>query len=203
MKKYTTIITAIVVIASAALGGQWNNTQWNQGVKIKALTGGQFYSDFPQAPGHINAISKSQGATALGSTITVKLRVKKLAGNPQFHSLDPGPAPPALLPNVRPMLQVKNDDYYTEDNRWWPTGANCVFLKADNLTITYTIKVKPALWSNVYGKLATSRLSRFRKALKKIGNLNLAFGGGNSFTHGLNIVNGKARFELISCTVTQ
>jgi len=182
----------------------WQNTQWNQGVSLQKTAGIQFAFRFPAAPGHVNAIQANRGAFALGNTITVTYRVRKTEGNPKFVSLDPAPVPPGLRPNFRPMLQVANDDYVSEDNRWWPTGLNgCAFL-ADDLTgtnHTFSIQILPNLWANVFGRLATQRMNAFQRVIGHSGKLNIVFGGGNSFSHGVRIKSGKARFVLVSLTI--
>jgi len=171
---------------------------------LQTPAGSQFSFRFPAAPGHVNVIKANRGALAIGKTITITYFVRKTQGNPQFISLDPAPSPPGLRPNFRPMLQVANDDYTSQDNRWWPTGVNgCAFLP-DDLTgtnHTFSIQILPGLWANVLGKLATQRMSGFRHVLNHSGKLNIVFGGGNSFSHGVRITNGKAQFVLVNLTI--
>ena len=182
----------------------WKSTQWNQGVSLQTSAGIQFSFGFPAAPGHVNDIRANRGALAIGKTITITYSVRKTQGNPQFVSLDPAPSPPGLRPNFRPMLQVAHDDYASQDNRWWPTGVNgCAFLP-DDLTgtnHTFSIQIVPSLWANVLGKLATQRMNGFRKVINHSGKLNIVFGGGNSFSHGVKIKNGKAQFVLVNLTI--
>src|SRR5262249_14934724 len=106
------------------------------------------------------------------------------------------------LPNFRPMLQTANDDYMGEDNRWWPGRVACGFLAAnmDGQVHELRIPIKANQWSNVCGKLASTRLGAFQKVLNNNGKLNIVFGGGNSFSHGVvNAANGtKAVFQLVS-----
>ena len=181
----------------------WKSTQWNQAVKLQKTAGIQFSFGFP-ASGHVNAIQADRGALAIGKTITITYSVRKTQGNPQFVSLDPAPSPPGLRPNFRPMLQVNNDDYTSQDNRWWPTGVNgCAFLPDDLTGTNHTVSVQilPSLWANVYGKLATQRMNGFRKVINHSGKLNIVFGGGNSFSHGVKIKNGKAQFVLVNLAI--
>jgi hypothetical protein len=180
----------------------WKSTQWNQGVKLQKSAGIQFSFGFPA--GGLNAIQANRGALAIGKTITITYNIRKTQGNPQFVSLDPAPSPPGLRPNFRPMLQVAHDDYASQDNRWWPTGVNgCAFLP-DDLTgtnHTFSIQIVPSLWANVLGKLATQRMNGFRKVINHSGKLNIVFGGGNSFSHGVRIRNGQAQFVLVNLTI--
>jgi hypothetical protein len=141
-----------------------------------------------------------------GDIITVTYRVKKLSTKrPRFVSLDPAPGPPGLKPNFRPMLQVQHDDYVSEDNRWWPGGRNCAFLDA-NFTgelQTLQIPIQPAIWTNVLGNPATQRMSGFLKAIQNAGNLNIVFGGGNSFSHGISVKAGRVRITIVHVRVTR
>ena len=182
----------------------WQSTQWNQGVSLQKSAGIQFSFEFPAPPGQVNAIQADRGALKIGQTITVTYWVRKTQGNPKFISLDPAPVPPGLRANFRPMLQVANDDYDTQDNRWWPTGVNgCAFLPDDLTGTNHTVSVQilPNLWANVLGGLGTARMNKFHKVIGHSGKLNIVFGGGNSFSHGVRIKNGKAQFVLVSLTI--
>lgn len=90
----------------------------------------------------------------------------------------------------------------TEHYRWWSTGALCVFLEPDGLEKTYSVQVIPKNWTNVYGKPATEFKDKFKACLNDIDNVQIVFGGGNSFSHGVYVKNGQASFELLSYSVT-
>lgn len=164
--------------------------EYSQGVNIKETPTG-FSFAFPASPGHVNLIGRDHGAIPLTATITISY---KISGKAKFKSLDPAPAPPGLKPNFRPMLF--NGDWYDMNGRWWPTDANCAFLVADNQTLTYTVKLKPSLWSNVQGK---QNGPVFKAFLKKVKRFYFAFGGGNSFSHGIS--DGGARLEITSVKI--
>src|SRR5262245_2390101 len=178
---------------------KWHTTDWNGGVTVKQSGNG---FDFELKPGaHINAVQAHRPAMRRGDIITVTYRVKKLsARRPRFVSLDPAPAPPGLKPNLRPMLQVPHDDYLSQDNRWWPSDLHCGFLDT-NVTgelQTLEIPIEPAIWTNVSGKSASQRMSGFLKVIQSAGNLNIVFGGGNSFSHGVTVKGGKVRITVVS-----
>ena len=180
----------------------WHTTAWNGGVDIKQKDGGFVFVLKPG--GHINAVQARRPAAQIGDIITVRYRVKKLGTeSPRFVSLDPTAVPPGLKPNLRPMLQVKHDDYASEDNRWWPTGLNCGFL-GTNLTgelQTLQIPIRPDIWTNVWGRPASQRMKGFCNVVQKSGNLNVVFGGGNSFSHGVGVEGGKVRITIVSVTI--
>lgn len=180
----------------------WHPTEWNGGVNIKQKDGGFVVALKPGA--HINAVQTNRPAVRVGDIITVKYTVRKLGNKPpRFVSLDPAPAPPGLKPNLRPMLQVQHDDYVSEDNRWWPSGVSCGFL-GTNLTgelQTLQIPIQPNIWTNVWGQPASQRMKGFLNVVRKAGNLNIVFGGGNSFSHGVSVKGGKIRITIVSVTI--
>ncbi len=180
----------------------WHTTEWNGRVSIKQKDGGFVFVLKPGA--HINAVQANRPAVRIGDIITVTYKVKKLGNKPpRFVSLDPAPVPSGLKPNLRPMLQVQHDDYVSEDNRWWPSGLNCGFL-GTNLTgklQTLQIPIKPKIWTNVWGKPASQRMSGFLNVVQKPGNLNIVFGGGNSFSHGVSVQGGKVRITIVDITI--
>ena len=130
--------------------------------------------------------------------------MKKLGSKPaRFVALDPATVPPGLKHNLRPMLQVQHDDYVSEDNRWWPSGVSCGFL-GTNLTgklRTLQIPIAPNMWSNVWGKPAFQRMKGFLNVVQKAGKLNIVFGGGNSFSHGVSVRGRKIGITIVSVTI--
>jgi Trypsin-like peptidase domain len=184
---------------------QWTNTQWNSGVTVTWPAGTLFSFVFPTGTGHVNSIRRAQQPVALFKTVKFTYKVVKLSGNPKFVSLDPAPAPPGFLPNCRIMLQRTGDDWKggikTQHYRWWSTGTLCSFLKADGHTYTYSVQLIPKNWSNVWGKLGTQFPAEFKACLANLDNVQLVFGGGNSFSHGLRVRNGSARYTMLTYRV--
>lgn len=177
----------------------WNNTEWNGGVQIfNGQANGFFFNLVPGA--HVNAIQTTRPALKERQCIELTYRIKTLKGKPVFQSLDPSKG---LKPNFRPMIQVKDDDYVSEDNRWWPSGVACVMLQIelDEAAATFHVPLTPALWTNVWGKSATTRRSGWLNAISHPGNLNIVFGGGNSFSHGVAVKGGSVRFILQSWAI--
>lgn len=196
-----TILLGVVIMAvnqcSQAHGGGWQDTQWNSGVNLKSAPGKECYFLFPGG-GHVNLIAHDWKSVPPGSTITIAYKIIPKTGKPRFNSLDPAPAPPGLKPNFRPMLF--NGDWNGEDSRFWPAGAQCAWLIADGKVHLYTIRLNPKLWTNVYGHYNTGG---FKALLQHLYQIHLAFGGGNSFSHGIRVQNGTALFILISFSIQQ
>jgi hypothetical protein len=198
MLEFLKIIPIFICLAQM----NWHTTEWNGGVNIKQKDGGFVFLLKPGA--HINAVQARRPAVRIGDVVTVIYRVKKLGTkSPRFVSLEPAPVPPGLKPNLRPRLQVSHDDYVSQDNRWWPSGLNCGFL-GTNLTgelKTLQIPIQTNIWTNVWGKPASQRMSGFFNVVQKAGNLNIVFGGGNSFSHGVSVQGGKVRITIVSVTI--
>ena len=72
-----------------------------------------------------------------------------------------------------------------------------MFLMPDGQIHSYSINLRPWLWSNVQGKVGA--LDQTTKNIKEFW---LAYGGGNSFTHGLSLKsNGNVKVEVISVSI--
>jgi hypothetical protein len=199
------IYSATQSTAWTAQAGEWKSTQWNSGVTVTSSPGTKFSFVFPSGSGHVNSIRRAQQPIAPYKTLTFTCKVVRLSGNPKFVSLDPAPAPPSLMPNCRIMLQRKGDDWLggseTQHYRWWSTGTLCSFLKANGQTYTYSVKLIPQNWSNVWGKMGTQFPAQFKGCLANLQNVQVVFGGGNSFSHGLRVKNGSVRYTMLTYKV--
>lgn len=187
----------LLLCATVAHAATWENTQWNSGVKVKQAAHG-FKCVIPQGDSHLNSVQRKQGSIPFRATVVFTCRV---TGKAKIVSLDTSPAPPALMPNCRVLIQCSGDDWMcggdTQHYRWWSTGALCVFLKSDGKTYTYSVKLIPANWTNCWGKSATQYKTQFKDALAHVNNVQIVFGGGNSFSHGVR-AKGAATYELLS-----
>lgn len=168
---------------------KWTTTNYNNGVTLKKTQGG-FSFVFP-AGGHVNLIAGSgPHSIEKGSTISITFKVTTKKGRPKFISLDPSQG---QAPNFRLMLT--NGDMGSSDGRFWPSGDQCVPLLADGQVQTYAVRVKPSLWTNLWGQVSPSG---FNQVISHLYQIHLAFGGGNSFSHGVKVKNGVAVFTLLS-----
>ena len=183
-----TILILLLTAVSVSAGG-WS-AEYSDGVNISSTPTGIVFN-FPSGNGHVNLIGRDQGQIPFKATITIKYRI---TGKTQFKSLDDAPSPPSLKPNFRPM--IFNGDWFDNNGRWWPTGSYCAFLVADGQVHTYTVKCVPWKWTNVQGK---GNADAFKKCLQNTKRIYLAFGGGNSFSHGVS--DGGAKFELLGFSI--
>lgn len=172
----------------------WQNTRYNIGVTLKPLTGGVFTFAFPVKPGKVSSITSSW-PTPIARRSKVQLRYK-IRGRATFYSYDESDG---LAPNFRVMLQRKGDDWSgiggMEHYRWWSNPYCGVLERTGEYEII--VPVVPRTWSNVNGNTGTQFPNEFLAACSNIDNWQLVFGGGNSFSHGVAVTSGKARFDLL------
>lgn len=172
---------------------------YNNGLTLQPLQGGEIYFDFPQNPGHVNMIEHrwQRGSVAVGDTVTITYRIRTLSGTPVFKSLEKGtPGNPGLPPNFRPM--VYNGDWLGSGSRWWSNGQDYVILVADGQIHTFSVKLDPNTWTDVIG---AHYPAMFTSVISNVYAFQIDFGGANAFSHGVRVEGGTARFELISFKV--
>lgn len=126
-----------------------------------------------------------------------------LSGDPTFgwrtEPSNQGTSPAS----VRLWFQRKGDNlsgsgayqYY----RWWSNPAAVQLQPGGALDLT--VNLDPALWSSVLGRFGTASPADFAKALAKVGNVGMTFGGGSFFGHGVYIDKGSAAFNCQGFTV--
>lgn len=191
MKKIIVGIKLLLITATV-MAGPWSNSDYNSGVNLKQSAGNECYFRFPTGSDHINLIQRAWNKSLRkGGTLSVTYKIRTISGIPKFKSLDTAPVPPALAPNFRFMLF--SGDWYDDNGRFWPSGTNCAWLIADGQIHTYTVKIDPKMWTNVYGKYNASAF----QSLLSHPQLFLAFGGGNSFSHGDYNVGGSTVVVII------
>ena len=186
---------ALAISANAGPRGAWRVLeQYNNGVTLKPLKGGEVQFDVPTGEGHVNQIEREWNPpVAPNATISITYRIVATSGKPEFRALDKGsPGNPGLPPNCRPM--IFNGDWASSWGRFWPTGTNCIWLVADGQVHTYTAKLDQKTWTAVFGQTDPKS---FKKVCAKVYAFQLCFSGGNSFSHGARVRKGTARFELI------
>ena len=171
----------------------WRTTQWNKGVVLKPSAGSEFKFAFPSDDDHVNLIECPLTGSGLrkSNVLHFNYRIQKrlLSLPPKFKSLD---SSAGLAPNFRPMLMADTSDWGSSDNRWWPCGTNCAFLIC-NGDVTLDFTLRPNEWQNVWGTVSPSAFLAF---LPKVKSVFLAFGGGNSFSHGVTLTRGSVVFKL-------
>jgi hypothetical protein len=129
-----------------------------------------------------------------GATVVIKGRIE-VTGTPIFnYHLEPSNTCDST-PNAHALLQRKNDDMVSPDNRYWSNPITIPLVPGD---FSVSIPIREGQWTNVDGKL---NKSGFNKTLKNIGNIGLTFGGGCFFGHGVSVRDGTARFVVTSFAI--
>lgn len=163
------------------------------GVELKPLDNGVFSFDFPASPGHVNYVTRDFSPVSPKAVVGVRYRIVVISGNPTFKSCDGGPE----SPTVRPMLQIEGDNWTTPTSRWW-SNPECGLVAPG--TYSLNVPLQAFRWSDVNGKYGKYLTDEFRKVLDNLGDVALTFGG-HFFGHGVYVVGGQARFELLSFTI--
>jgi len=108
--------------------------------------------------------------------------------------------------HVRLFFQERGDDLSGDDAlqyyRWWQNKG--AYELASGEAILSVPLTDPSQWSSVFGRTGdedSAALAGFRQAIANIGNVGFTFGGGCFYGHGVNVVNGTARFFAKSYVV--
>jgi hypothetical protein len=144
----------------------------------------------------------------LSASNYVNAQVKiTLSGSPEFvYKLEPNntcdnPAKAYFY------LQRIGDDMSgqgpMEFYRWWTADDADAFNLVESVA-DLTVALTPDKWISVFGKRGdtdATTLTRFQSAIANIGSVGLTFGGGCFRGHGVNVINGGARFNLNSYSI--
>lgn len=149
--------------------------------------------DFPHPPGSVNYVTNHlrRSIDALHSiTMTGEItQVGPVA--PVFAASDPSDAPPCFF---RMYLQKQGDGGTAqfENYRWW-----CMSLQVPLAVgpFSVTVPLDPAIWTNVYGHVASGHPLAWHNALKNIANIGFTCGGVSFAGHGARITDGQAHFR--------
>jgi hypothetical protein len=130
-------------------------------------------------------------------TVTLTAQTFALSGRPYFNFALEETNTCEKPATARVMLQRVDDTLTEEFFRWW---SNPIAFQLDRLdTETLTVPLTADRWSDVFGRFGNDDAETragFRNALEKLGRVGLTFGGGCFFGHGVNVVDGRARFVL-------
>jgi hypothetical protein len=157
------------------------------------MAGDGFTFPFPQAPGHVNYITKASGPLKIGQTITVTFKITPLSGA-KFATVQKNTGQASFR-----LMIMRDSDMTSPYGRYWSNPDSFV-LRATG-TITLSVPIKPERWSDVYGAFGTENLAEFKQTLSECGEAGITFGGTTGgFGHG-DTADGKATFTLVSLKV--
>lgn len=118
-------------------------------------------------------------------------------GNPAFeHRTEPGNTGHAAAA-FRFFIQAAGDDCLCQDyGRWW---SNPRSVKLQPGAFRLAVGLAPRNWTSVFGHRGSSSPAAragFAAALAHPARMGFAFGGGNYFSHGVNLRGGSARMTV-------
>jgi hypothetical protein len=109
---------------------------------------------------------------------------------------------------VRFYFEVNNNGKFFSNTAsytdyWWsnPTSTSYTFVNGTTATVTLTVPLNIASWSDWGGEQASAVPTYFAAAVKHVGMIGLSFGGGCFFANGVGVNPGTASFTLTSYTV--
>lgn len=160
-------------------------------------TDGQWFFRFPEGyAAHVNYVTRDSGPVTQAETVTMVFRVDYDSAT-VFHFTQE--CPDSVTPaSVYLMLQRRGDDMQSQDGRWW-SGQTPV--EQNGTTVTISVPLQAAYWTNVEGVSGSARADGFNSALANLGHIGMTFSGGCTAGHGLSVTGGKARFTLVSYAV--
>lgn len=141
--------------------------------------------------GSVNYVT-TRYSQPLSGAVTMSFAVTG-TGSPVFN-YGFGPDNPCTTPaNVRFYIERGDISFNNEFSRWW---SNPISAQLAIGSTTLTAPFDPSLWSSVFGKVGTQAPSQFAAALQNVDFIGMTFGGGCFFGHGVNVLNGTAKFTV-------
>jgi hypothetical protein len=111
-------------------------------------------------------------------------------------------------PNVRLYFEGNTNGPFTYDTAgyakyWWSNPGSYAIsdVYVGGTTVTLTVPLDTAYWSDWGGELAASVPNYFAAAVRKVSAVGLSFGGGCFFANGVGVTAGSASFVLTSFSV--
>jgi hypothetical protein len=157
----------------------------------KAVSG--WYFDFPDKDG-VHMVMVPYHANKPHKTLSITYRVSVISGTPKFVPVDP--CEPNEAASFRPMLERQGDMMVASQEfyRFWGAPTKLV---ADGQIHTVSFPLVWDKWTGVFGKSNQGEFDAMMKNLMAVG---ITYGGCMG-AHGDLVTGGKARFEMIACTI--
>lgn len=214
MKRYllaVLIFAGCVSIAPQPKTNGWTQT-YGKNVALKFYGETGFTFDF----GEPHYITKESKSLTIGQTITA---VYQVSGS-GFATVQKNTGSPAF----RLMIQ-RGNDMTSQLGRYWssdyvilssplnaeniggnrpivsplPAQTFTVAMQTISATKTFSVKIDPDKWTDVYGGKGIEHLDEFKKTLAECGHVGITFGGTTGgYGHG---VSGKGTFTLVDWSI--
>jgi hypothetical protein len=159
---------------------------------------GRLTFDFPSS-GSINYLYYSSSPRTIAGTVSIAYTIT-MSGPVLFNYRLEASNTCATPATVRAFFWA-NGEGEGEFDRWWSNPVAQVLAAGSR---TLTVPLSPDWWSSVFGKLGNvnaAAMEGFNKATRSVSRLDLTFGGGCFFGHGVNVRGGTARFALIDYSI--
>jgi len=163
-----------------------------------------WYLDFPNASGSVNYLTTAYTMPMTQTqSVTFTAQVVTTSGTPVFNfMLEPWntcTTPAHVRAYIEQFFSNKYDATYAPANyRWW---ANPTAMMLSPGVATVTMPLSPDQWTDAEGARGSDQLAGFTAALGHPAAIGMTFGGGCFFGHGVNVLDGTARFILSNYAV--
>jgi hypothetical protein len=149
--------------------------------------------DFPLQTGTVNYVTYRFGSLAGKTHIVMRYRIETDTGVEIRPTSDP--AFLSIGPTV--YFERANDDWVTDNYRWWDTLDRTVPIVAGEFQLDVPLDGR---WTDVMGGTPAPDAAGFQAAIRKADRVGFTFGGGTGYGHGV-FATGPARFTLLSFKV--
>lgn len=158
----------------------------------KTASGFQFA--FPRSPSFVNLAMYNINRAISGDMVCTFMIT---GSNPVFNATL---RDQMGTPSLRLWFQRKGDDWSAAigngSYRWWSNPEKRILAEDLGKVRGLQVTLLPDRWSNVAGKTGMEDQAGFLAAKQNCGAVGLAFGGDNTFSHGVNLLSGSAVFDM-------
>lgn len=171
----------------------WTFHSNTNGTTLQKTASG-FRFNFPLSPGFVNLAMYSINRAISGELVCT---FQVTGSTPVFNATL---RDQMGIPSLRLWFQRKGDDWSAGlgngSYRWWSNPERKVLAEDLGQVRGIQCALQPNLWSNVNGKFGNQDPGGFAAAMQNCGAVGLAFGGDNTFSHGVNLLSGSAVFDM-------
>lgn len=157
---------------------------------------GAWSIDLPDAAGSIHYVQTPYNASSpLPTKVSMTFRIDSSPDAVYKGEVDPSAGNPATF---HLFLERRGDNFRKEYYRWWAGDGGYVLGSNDNSVLTIEVPLTADKWTSVYGH---HNNAEFVDTLNNLGWVGITFGGRNYWGHGVNMLEGKAKFTLLDFRV--
>jgi hypothetical protein len=205
------MLTLVASVAMAAPAAQWKVYTYNSSGQAYASKIATTYTtgrgfDFLSTP-DTALLTTSQDKSLLGDltgkTLTAEFTITGANTTFTYYGAPDGCN---TAPAVRLYFEGNSKGKFTMDtagfSKFWWSNPEARTLAVSGSTVTISVPLTTAGWSDWGGELASAVPAAFDKAVASVSSVGVSFGGGCFFANGVGVSAGSAQFILTSYTVT-